>query len=149
MLPLPFALNRPGACAVVPGVGRKPPETLIKPRNLSLIFGSRTDGSYSARVRSSATLRRRYRTDRRQVTDIPKKLLMEDKSSILIITTGGTIGIRDRCRHGALVPFDFGGIYEEFPSLKRLNVAIDVVTMSPVIDSSNVARRELDRLWPS
>ncbi|MDE5962843.1 MAG: type I asparaginase, partial [Alistipes sp.] len=39
---------------------------------------------------------------------------------------------------GALVPFDFSGIYDEFPSLKRLNVDIEVLTMSPVIDSSNV-----------
>ena len=43
----------------------------------------------------------------------------------------------DRCRHRALVPFDFS-IYDEFPSLKRLNVDIDVHTVSPVIDSSNV-----------
>ena len=42
---------------------------------------------------------------------------------------------------GALVPFDFSGIYEEFPSLRRLNVAIDVHTLSPVIDSSNVTPR--------
>ena len=62
-----------------------------------------------------------------------------DRSSILIIYTGGTIGMQTDAETGALVPFDFGGIYEEFPSLKRLNVAIDVVTMSPVIDSSNVA----------
>ncbi len=62
-----------------------------------------------------------------------------DRSSILIIYTGGTIGMQTDTETGALVPFDFGGIYEEFPSLKRLNVAIDVVTMSPVIDSSNVA----------
>ena len=39
---------------------------------------------------------------------------------------------------GALVPFDFSGIYDEFPSLKRLNVDIDVHTVSPVNDSSNV-----------
>ena len=39
---------------------------------------------------------------------------------------------------GALVPFDFSAIYDEFPSLKRLNVDIDVHTVSPVIDSSNV-----------
>lgn len=39
---------------------------------------------------------------------------------------------------GALVPFDFSAIYDEFPSLKRLNVDIEVQTMSPLIDSSNV-----------
>lgn len=61
------------------------------------------------------------------------------RSSILIIYTGGTIGMKTDERTGALVPFDFSGIYEEFPSLKRLNVDIDVRTMSPVIDSSNVS----------
>lgn len=40
---------------------------------------------------------------------------------------------------GALVPFDFSGIYEEFPSLKRLNVDIEVYTIKPPIDSSNVS----------
>ena len=61
------------------------------------------------------------------------------KSSILIIYTGGTIGMKTDAETGALVPFDFSAIYDEFPSLKRLNVDIDVQTMSPVIDSSNVA----------
>ena len=40
---------------------------------------------------------------------------------------------------GALVPFDFSGIYEEFPSLKRLKVDIEVLTITPPIDSSNVS----------
>lgn len=40
---------------------------------------------------------------------------------------------------GALVPFDFSGIYEEFPSLRRLNVDIEVHTIKPPIDSSNVS----------
>jgi len=61
------------------------------------------------------------------------------KSSILIIYTGGTIGMKTDAETGALVPFDFSGIYDEFPSLKRLNVDIDVHTVSPVIDSSNVS----------
>ncbi|MCM1151177.1 MAG: type I asparaginase [Alistipes sp.] len=64
---------------------------------------------------------------------------MNAKSSILIIYTGGTIGMKTDAETGALVPFDFSAIYDEFPSLKRLNVDIDVLTMSPVIDSSNVS----------
>ncbi len=60
------------------------------------------------------------------------------RSSILIIYTGGTIGMKTDAETGALVPFDFSGIYDEFPSLKRLNVEIEVLTLSPVIDSSNV-----------
>lgn len=61
------------------------------------------------------------------------------KSSILIIYTGGTIGMKTDEATGVLVPFDFSCIYDEFPSLKRLNVDIDVLTMNPVIDSSNIS----------
>ena len=60
------------------------------------------------------------------------------RSSILLIYTGGTIGMRPDEKTGALVPFDFSGIYDEFPSLRRLNVDIDVHTMPKLIDSSNV-----------
>lgn len=61
------------------------------------------------------------------------------RSSILIIYTGGTIGMQTDAETGVLIPFDFSGIYDEFPSLKRLNVDIEVISMSPVIDSSNVS----------
>lgn len=61
------------------------------------------------------------------------------KPSILLIYTGGTIGMRSDA-NGTLVPFDFNAMYEEIPSIKRLNVDIDVLTMTP-IDSSNVTPR--------
>ena len=38
------------------------------------------------------------------------------RSSILIIYTGGTIGMKTDAETGALVPFDFSGIYDEFRS---------------------------------
>ncbi len=59
------------------------------------------------------------------------------KTSILIIYTGGTIGMKTDEKSGALVPFDFSGIYEEFPSIRRLNIDLEVKTLGP-IDSSNV-----------
>lgn len=61
------------------------------------------------------------------------------RPTILIIYTGGTIGMKTDEATGALVPFDFSGIYEEFPSLKRLKVDIEVFTVKPPIDSSNVS----------
>ena len=61
---------------------------------------------------------------------------MDAKSKILLIYTGGTIGMR-RDAGGTLVPFDFSAMYEEIPSLRRLEVDIEVLTMTP-IDSSNV-----------
>ena len=62
----------------------------------------------------------------------------QQRSSILIVYTGGTIGMKNDEATGALVPFDFSGIYEEFPSIRRLHVDIDVHTMPKLIDSSNV-----------
>lgn len=58
------------------------------------------------------------------------------KSSILIIYTGGTIGMR-RNENGTLVPFDFNTIEQEFPAVRNLNVDISVHKME-AIDSSNV-----------
>ena len=60
------------------------------------------------------------------------------RSSILIIYTGGTIGMKTDENSGALVPFDFSGIYDEFPAVRRLKVDFDVHTMPKLIDSSNV-----------
>lgn len=60
------------------------------------------------------------------------------KSSVLIIYTGGTIGMKTDPATGALAPFDFRGIYDELPSLRSLDVEVDVHSLDPVIDSSNV-----------
>lgn len=59
------------------------------------------------------------------------------KANILLIYTGGTIGMKTDSETKALVPFDFNDIYEEFPSLRRLDVDIEVQQFEP-IDSSNV-----------
>ena len=58
------------------------------------------------------------------------------RPSILIIYTGGTIGMR-RDENGTLVPFDFNTIEQEFPAVRNLNVDIAVQKME-AIDSSNV-----------
>lgn len=63
------------------------------------------------------------------------------RPSILIIYTGGTIGMQ-RDENGTLVPFDFNSIEKEFPAVRHLNVDIDVHKMQP-IDSSNVT----PQLW--
>ncbi|HNX56253.1 MAG TPA: asparaginase [Prolixibacteraceae bacterium] len=63
---------------------------------------------------------------------------METKPSILIIYTGGTIGMVQKSSNGALVPMKFDEIQEEVPELDRLDVNLQVVTFSPPIDSSNM-----------
>jgi L-asparaginase len=57
---------------------------------------------------------------------------------ILIIYTGGTIGMIHDAKKGSLKPFDFGTITEQLPELKRLNCRIDFHAFKKPIDSSNV-----------
>jgi len=60
------------------------------------------------------------------------------KSSVLLIYTGGTIGMKEDPKDGALRPFDFSGILEEVPELRKFDVTIDAYTFHPLIDSSDV-----------
>jgi L-asparaginase len=65
----------------------------------------------------------------------------EKKTSILIIYTGGTIGMVQRPHSGTLAPFKFDQIKEEIPELKKFNYNIQTVTFSPPLDSSNMSPR--------
>ncbi|MGX8689978.1 MAG: type I asparaginase [Bacteroidaceae bacterium] len=58
-------------------------------------------------------------------------------SSVLLIYTGGTIGMKEDA-HGALTPFDFDGLIESVPELGKFTCSIDHYTFSPLIDSSDV-----------
>lgn len=60
------------------------------------------------------------------------------KSAILLIYTGGTIGMKVDEELQALTPFDFSQILEEVPELKKFAYRIDTHTFSPLIDSSDV-----------
>ncbi len=60
------------------------------------------------------------------------------KSAILLIYTGGTIGMKVDEELQALTPFDFSQILDEVPELKKFAYRIDSYTFSPLIDSSDV-----------
>lgn len=60
------------------------------------------------------------------------------KSSILLIYTGGTIGMKEDPTAQALKPFDFSQILAEVPELRKFAYKIDSHTFSPLIDSSDV-----------
>ncbi len=60
------------------------------------------------------------------------------KSSILLIYTGGTIGMRQDPTDQTLKPFDFSQILQEVPELKKFALSIEVHTFDPLIDSSDV-----------
>ena len=59
-------------------------------------------------------------------------------ASILIIYTGGTIGMKQDPVDFTLRPFDFSQILAEVPELQKFGVRIDAETFDPLIDSSDV-----------
>jgi len=60
------------------------------------------------------------------------------KNAVLLIYTGGTIGMKEDPADGTLKPFDFTGILEEVPELRKFALKIDTYAFNPLIDSSDV-----------
>ncbi len=63
---------------------------------------------------------------------------MNSKTSILIIYTGGTIGMVKDSNTGVLKPFNFENLFEIIPTLKLFNFDIDSYCFDPLMDSSNM-----------
>lgn len=63
---------------------------------------------------------------------------MNTKASLLLIYTGGTIGMKKDPADHTLKPFDFSQIMEEVPELRKFALKIDNYTFTPLIDSSDV-----------
>ena len=68
------------------------------------------------------------------------------KSSVLLIYTGGTIGMVRNAETGALENFDFGHLLEQVPELKRFDCKISTYTFQPPIDSSDMGLEHWARL---
>jgi L-asparaginase len=64
---------------------------------------------------------------------------MQNKSSILLIYTGGTIGMIKDSISGELKSFDFKHMYEQIPELNRIAVKIDSISINKPIDSSEMS----------
>lgn len=60
------------------------------------------------------------------------------KPRILIVYTGGTIGMIEDSLTKALRPFDFSHLMENVPKVKMLNYDIDNIQFNPPIDSSDM-----------
>ena len=56
---------------------------------------------------------------------------------ILLIYTGGTIGMKENPETLLLEPFDFTQILQEVPELRKFGFIIDTLSFDPVIDSSD------------
>jgi L-asparaginase len=59
-------------------------------------------------------------------------------TNILVIYTGGTIGMKQHHETGVWQPFNFEQIIEEVPVLKKFGFTIDTLSFDPLIDSSEV-----------
>jgi L-asparaginase len=58
--------------------------------------------------------------------------------NILVIYTGGTIGMIKNAETGALTPFNFDTLYKHIPILESINCQISNYSFQPLIDSSNM-----------
>ncbi|MET6989097.1 asparaginase [Sediminicola arcticus] len=63
---------------------------------------------------------------------------MEDKTKIMLIYTGGTIGMVKDYSTGALKAFNFKKLEKNIPELSQLDCRIDNVSFDQPIDSSNM-----------
>ncbi|MFY7670330.1 asparaginase [Tenacibaculum sp. MEBiC06402] len=63
---------------------------------------------------------------------------MANKPKILLVYTGGTIGMIKDYKTGALRAFDFNQIQEKIPELQHLNCDISTISFEEPIDSSNM-----------
>lgn len=63
---------------------------------------------------------------------------MQSKPSILLIYTGGTIGMVKDFETGALKAFNFSELLQNIPELKQLDCQIETISFAEPIDSSNM-----------
>src|SRR6218665_1677860 len=62
----------------------------------------------------------------------------QKKSSVLLIYTGGTIGMMHDARSGELKPFDFKSLTQQIPELNKFDIRLSSISFKKPIDSSNM-----------
>jgi L-asparaginase len=63
---------------------------------------------------------------------------MQSKAKILLVYTGGTIGMMKDFETGALKAFNFSKLLQKIPELKQLDCDIETISFENPIDSSNM-----------
>ena len=71
---------------------------------------------------------------------------MKSKQTILLIYTGGTIGMMEDPESGSLIPFDFAQLRVHVPELRRFDCSIEAVSFDHPIDSSDVSIESWQRM---
>ncbi|MDR2968727.1 MAG: type I asparaginase [Tannerellaceae bacterium] len=69
-----------------------------------------------------------------------------DNASILLIYTGGTIGMMENPETGVLSPLDFQHLKDNVPELKKMGYAVDAIQFDPPIDSSEMGPENWQKL---
>ncbi len=64
--------------------------------------------------------------------------MIDNNASVLLIYTGGTIGMIENPETGALESFNFKHLKDNVPELKRFKFTIDTIQFEPPIDSSDM-----------
>jgi len=72
--------------------------------------------------------------------------MLDLNANVLLIYTGGTIGMIEDSITGSLKPFDFGYLKEYFPELSRLKFNIDNIAFEEPIDSSDMGPDDWKRI---
>lgn len=65
--------------------------------------------------------------------------MIDNNANVLLIYTGGTIGMVENAATGALEPFNFSHLRSNMPEIQRLNFNVDTYLFDPPIDSSDVS----------
>ena len=60
------------------------------------------------------------------------------KSKVLLIYTGGTIGMMQDAKTGQLKPFDFKQLTDQIPELNKFDVTLSAISFAKPIDSSDM-----------
>lgn len=64
--------------------------------------------------------------------------MIHSKPSVLLIYTGGTIGMMQDARTGELKPFNFKALSKQIPELEKFDIQLSSISFKHPIDSSNM-----------
>ncbi|MES2796941.1 MAG: asparaginase [Bacteroidota bacterium] len=73
-----------------------------------------------------------------KITKIKTRANGREEEKVLVIYTGGTLGMVFDNKSQSLVPFDFEQIPDNLPEIARLDFEITVITLDNLLDSSNM-----------
>lgn len=72
--------------------------------------------------------------------------MIDVNAHVLLIYTGGTIGMVENPVTGSLEPFDFDHLTSHLPELQRFKFQVDHIVFSPAIDSSEITPEHWKRI---